>query len=540
MNDILGMIAGYSSQLVYFAEILLLFVVLLIANSLLTLVFKRLIARVAVANKIRLVTLRRNVRIVLILMWMLAFLLIAGYDAYGLYQGIDLYDRFFDLILSLPENFGRVVAVKVFTIIATVMIAYFIARMLSTLLLRMMQRARAFEQIRANDASIELFFKTLVSIEKITISILVFLVMAKVFSLPESIQAYLLKGLIIYLIISIGMLIVRAIAAIVDSLDGLSRRYSRPDNFLRFYDRLRSLVPLLRRTLEYIIYVTIATLVFTQLSGIASLAVYGPRLVQVIGVFFLGRVVIEVFNLLIDSRMGPVEGASEAEEQQRLTFVPLIKSIASYLVYALAFVLILKALHIDPTPILASAGLLGLVVGLAAQPLINDFISGFFILFENLYMVNDYIETGSTRGTVEGIDIRTTRIRGGDGELHIIRNGQIGEVINYSKDYVFAVLLVGVAYESDLHHVYRVMRSTAEELQREDPRIVNPVELMGLDQFGESELSIRHVIRVRPGCHLSVAREMRTRIKLAFDREGIEIPYARQVVIFKNLESDLQ
>ncbi len=537
MNELLDLAVAYRSPLTFVAAIVVMLLLLVALNTVVGFIFKRLDQRATVPKlKLRLITVRRNVRILLMLLWTPAFIGVLGYSGYLLYQKIDLFEQGRSWLQNLPEGFWRVLGINLAKLAGLLIVAGVVSRLLKRGLLNLMARAKAFEQIKANDASIELFFNALVSIQKTTITLLVIMAAAAMFGAPDALQSNLALALTLYLIFAVGMLIVRAIAALVDSLDGLSRRYSRPDNFLRYYDNLRSLVPLLRRTIEYIIYVTMATLMVTQLSGIASLAIYGPRLVQVIGIFFLSRAVIEVFNLIIDKRMGSVEGMEEQEAKQRLTFVPLVKSIVGYLVYALAFVLILKALQIDPTPILASAGILGLVVGLGAQPLINDFISGFFILFENLFMVGDFIETGSTRGVVENIDIRTTRIRGGDGELHIIRNGSIGEVINYSKDYVFAVVLVGVAYESDLNQVYRVLRDTAEALQEQNPDILNPTELIGLDQFGESELTVRLVCRVKPGRHLSVSRQLRTLIKEAFDREGIEIPYARRVMIFQNAD----
>lgn len=521
------------------SEILFMVALLVAANLLISFVFRRLEARPAFQGKrAGMVTLRRNSRILLVLFWSASLIALLGYNGYLLYKNVDLMDHGNNWVRSLPEGFWLSLGINLGKVIGLAFVAALVSKYLGKLLIKLMDRAKAFEQIKANDESVEKFFTPLNKIQKITIWLLVLIISAKLLAVPPTLQVYLYKALTIYLIIALGTLLIRAIAAIVDSLDGLSRRYSRPDNFLRYYDQLRSLMPLLRRSLEYIIYVSMATLVVLQLEGIAWLATYGPRLAKVIGIFFLSRVVIEVFSLLINKGMAPADDATPGEEQQRLTFVPLIQSFARYLIYFLAFVLILKALEIDPTPILASAGLLGLVVGLGAQPLINDFVSGFFILFDNVYMVNDYIETGSARGTVESIDIRTTRIRGRDGEQHILRNGQIGEIINYSKKYTFAVVEVGVAYESDLDHVYKILREIGEDLEKENPDVMKPTDVLGLDDFGASDLTIRMVTEVKPGRHLGVARDLRKRIKETFDREGIEIPYARRVLIFKKEDAE--
>ena len=153
-------------------------------------------------------------------------------------------------------------------------------------------------------------------------------------------------------------------------------------------------------------------------------------------------------------------------------------------------------------------------------------------------MVNDFIETGDARGTVESIDIRTTRIRGRDGEVHILRNGKIDTIINYSKKYTFAVVEVGVAYESDLDHVYRILREIGVDLAKDSSDVLKPTDILGLEEFGASELTIRMVTEVKPGRHQGVARDLRKRIKDTFDREGIEIPYARRVLIFKKEDVD--
>ena len=121
-----------------------------------------------------------------------------------------------------------------------------------------------------------------------------------------------------------------------------------------------------------------------------------------------------------------------------------------YAAYFATTVLILGTLGFNPLPFLAGAGLLGLVIGFGAQSLINDVVSGFFILFENIYLVGDVIEGGGAKGVVEAIEFRTTRIRDADGRLHIVRNGDMKQVVNFSKDYAVAVVPVDVSYEADM------------------------------------------------------------------------------------------
>jgi small conductance mechanosensitive channel len=301
---------------------------------------------------------------------------------------------------------------------------------------------------------------------------------------------------------------------------------------------MAGLMPLLRRCLEYIVYVFVATFVLLQVEFISHFATYGPQVVKAIGIYFLSKVIIEVANLLVDKSMGKTDDLTESERQRQLTIVPIIKSLLKYSVYFAAFVLILRAFDLNPMPLLAGAGILGVVVGFGAQPLINDIVSGFFILFENIFLVGDFVETAEARGTVEAIEIRTTRIRNPDGHVHILRNGQIGAVVNYSKEYTHAVVEVGVAYDSNLDHVYRILSETGEKLKEKNPSVLEKTEVRGLKNFGESELLVRTITKVKPGRHRGVARELRKMIKEAFDAEGIEIPFARRVIIFQNEGED--
>ncbi|MDX2474459.1 MAG: mechanosensitive ion channel family protein [Candidatus Krumholzibacteria bacterium] len=485
----------------------------------------------------RLAGARRRVRLVLILVCVVGCLAVVGLNGYLVYLRTDPYVRTIEWITGIPSGFWLSLGLSVAKVVGLVIVARIVIGLLRRLLTKLMQKAKAYKGIRANDESIEEFFGSLTSILSNFIRVLVVIAAAALLSLPGAVASYLLVFLNIYLIVTLGLLVVKAVAAVVDSLDALSKRYSSPDNWLRHYDKLRNLIPLFRRCLEYIIYIAVATLVVLQLNLIEHFAVIGPQLTQVVGIFFISRVIVELGNLLIDRSQQGQTQLTEKERKQRLTLVPLMKSIMKNVVLFVAFILALNALNLNPAPLLAGAGILGIVVGLGAQPLINDLVSGLFILFENLYLVGDYIETGSSRGVVESIDIRTTRLRDPGGQQHILRNGQVGDIVNYSKRYTFAEVEVGVAYDTDLDHAYRVLEEVGQQIREEHEDVLEAMNVRGLDSFGESELLLRTVTRVKPGCHLQVARDLRKKIKEAFDREGIEIPFARRVLIFKPEEA---
>ncbi len=515
-------------------EIVVLVVMFLVLNFLIQRVFRRVVELRWLQNqKTRVEGLRRNFKVFLALLCAGLCLAAIGFNGYLIWQGKSVRDQAQEWLAELTLAFWLNLGTEAAELIGLAIAAMLVIRWLRRLLWYLQERAKAWEQIKANDQSIEAFFGALIRIQTVSLWLLALYFATRLLPLLPVVAEGVLLVLKIFLIVTLGLLVSNAVSAIVASLDALSVKYSSPDNFLRFYDQLRGLVPLARRCLEWVVYVYVATLVVMQLKFISHFAVHGPQAVKIIGIFFSSRVVVELANLIVDSSVIKVDHLTQAEQQRRRTLVPLIKSILGYLIYFAAFVMMLSVLKVNLAPILAGAGVVGLVVGLGAQSVVNDVVTGFFIIFENHFMVGDFIETGHARGVVEAIEIRTTRIRDPGGQQHILRNGQIGEVVNFSKGYTRAVVDVGVAYDSDLDKVYRVLRQTGQELKETNTNVLEPTKVNGLDNFGESDLTIRTVTQVQPGHHLDVARDLRKRIKEAFDREGIEIPFARRVLIFK-------
>ena len=480
----------------------------------------------------RLSTARRLARTFPRLIGVALFLLILAWNGFLLWRGVNLFAYYQAQLAQLGPDFWTRLGWGIVYSAAVVAVALVLIRVVTRLLGILEVRAKTYDQIRANDESIQVFFAVLNRIQRNGLWLAACGLAAGFLGLPPLVSSVIYTGLRIYLIVTLGLLVVSAVAVVVTTLDTLSQKYYRSDNWLRHYDQLKGLVPLLRRSLEYIVYAFVATLVLLQVDLVAQFADWGPRLVQIIGIFFLARVAIEVANLLVDRALGqPAADAPPEEDQRRQTLGPLLKSLLRYLVLFGALVLVLQTLSVDPTPILAGAGLLTIIVGLGAQPIINDVVSGFFILFENLFLVGDYIETGDARGFVEAIDIRTTRIRDPDGQQHILRNGQMGKVVNFSKNYTYAVVNVGVAYDSDLEQVYRVLRETGVAFAASHPDVLTPTEVTGLEDFGATDLIVRTATRVKPGRHRQISRDLRTHIKVAFDQNGIERSAQRAALV---------
>jgi small-conductance mechanosensitive channel len=183
---------------------------------------------------------------------------------------------------------------------------------------------------------------------------------------------------------------------------------------------------------------------------------------------------------------------------------------------------------IDIGPILAAAGVLGLAVGFGAQSLVKDIISGFFILLEDQIRVGDVVAVGDKAGLVEKVNLRMIILRDLEGKVHYIPNGSIDVVTNLTKDYSCAVFDIGVAYREDIDQVIDIIRQVSEDLRSDpafDGQILNPMEIFGLDKFGDSAIMIKARFKTGPGKQWGVARAFNSRLKKRFDELDIEIPF---------------
>ncbi|MBP0027385.1 mechanosensitive ion channel family protein [Roseofilum sp. Guam] len=362
------------------------------------------------------------------------------------------------------------------------------------------------------------------------------------FKLPETLISYLKTLLIGYLIVALSILILQAATSIIDSLDNLIESYFKEDSLVsRYYSNLKHLVPFAKRCLEAVIYVNMVTQVIGLIQAITGLTNIGEKLINLIVIILLSRVFIELGQLLLEEVMLSDQSLSDTQKQRRMTITPLMQSLSKYLIYFGAGILILDVFEIDPTPILAAAGLLGLAVGLGAQNLINDMVSGFFILFENYYLVGDFVETGDASGVVEAIELRTTRIRHPNGQVYIIRNGNIEEVVNYSRDFIYAVVDIPISYEANVKKIYGILGQVSEELQANHPEVLEPIDFNGIEEFTTSHMIIRTMTKLKPtsnprGIHDEIQGVVRDMIKEAFDRAGIPPLLPQRIIRFKSPE----
>ena len=218
--------------------------------------------------------------------------------------------------------------------------------------------------------------------------------------------------------------------------------------------------------------------------------------------------------------------------QRAETVGALLKSMASLGIWTLAGLMALGTLGLDLGPLIAGAGIVGVAVGFGSQNLVRDFISGIFMLMEDQYGVGDVVDAGPATGTVEGVGLRTTRLRDVSGTLWHIPNGEIRRVGNRSQGWARALVDVELAYSTDLDDATGTIERVGHELYAEEqwaPKILEQPEVWGVEELGRDGIRVRLGAKTRPLEQWKVARELRARLKVAFDQAGIEVS-AQKVV----------
>ncbi|WP_291721089.1 mechanosensitive ion channel family protein [Magnetospirillum sp. 64-120] len=217
------------------------------------------------------------------------------------------------------------------------------------------------------------------------------------------------------------------------------------------------------------------------------------------------------------------------------TLLPLLRLVVRVVLTAMVVLIVLSELGVNIAPLLAGAGVVGIAVGFGAQKLVQDVITGIFILIEDTISLGDVVRIGSLSGVVEGMSIRALKLRDASGNLHSIPFSSVDSITNMSKDFAFAVFDVGVAYAEDVDRVIGVLEDLGAQM-RADPlwadKISEPLEILGLDRFEASSVVIKARFKTKPLQQWSVMREFNKRMKKRFDADGIEIPFPQMTLWF--------
>jgi small conductance mechanosensitive channel len=224
--------------------------------------------------------------------------------------------------------------------------------------------------------------------------------------------------------------------------------------------------------------------------------------------------------------------ANDPRRQRAATLGNLLQSIAEYVVWPILGIMILSELGLDIGALLATAGVAGLAIGFGAQTLVKDVIGGIFLLFDDIIHVGDLVSIGNTVGTVEEIGVRLVKVRKFDGELVMIPAGEIRMFGNKSMGWARVVVPVGLSYGQDVDAILPIMEEVASEWAAEHEEILleDSPTVQGLMDFGDSSVTARVVMQVKPGEQFAAERELRMRLKRAFDERDVEIPFPQRTV----------
>jgi small-conductance mechanosensitive channel len=263
-------------------------------------------------------------------------------------------------------------------------------------------------------------------------------------------------------------------------------------------------------------------------------ATHGLRILAIAIGAFIAIKLIDFVTWRIERAVEDEDPTTQSEREKRAaTLGKIMRNTWTVLVSVVAIMMVLKQVGIDVGPILATVGIAGLAIGFGAQSLVKDVINGFFILLENNFRVGDVVKIGDAAGLVESMSLRVTVLRDLEGKVHVVPNGHIDVVTNMTKEWSRVVLDVGVAYKEDVDRVMEILMETGKGLYEDPafrPLIMEPMEILGVDNFGDSSVDIKVMMKTMPLKQWTVGRELRRRIKNDFDQKGIEIPFPHRTL----------
>lgn len=242
----------------------------------------------------------------------------------------------------------------------------------------------------------------------------------------------------------------------------------------------------------------------------------------------------EFCNHLLDRQISTLSSTGRIRQATRLrTLTPMLRAALAVVVVMLALIIGLSRIGVNTTGLLAVSSVVGIAVGFGSQKLVQDVITGLFLLFEDAMQVGDSVTLGGMSGTVERLSIRTIRLRGGDGSVNIIPFSSVSTVTNQTRDFSYAQLSIMVGYKENIDRVVALLQKIGAEMRAEpnwEAMIRDDVQIFGLDAFGELGLVITGQVRTGPGQHATVRREFQARVQKRFLEEGIELPYRHQTL----------
>lgn len=259
------------------------------------------------------------------------------------------------------------------------------------------------------------------------------------------------------------------------------------------------------------------------LNFILSKKVLGPVLSIIIG-FVIYKIIKSLIKKIFSFR------AKRVDENKIKMISDLVTNIVKYFIIVIIFLIVLEIYGVDTKALIASLGVLGLVAGLAIQDTLKDFIAGITIIVEDQYEIGDWVKINNFKGEVISLGMKTTRLRAYTGEVMILPNHLIQEVINYSQSSSLALVDISISYESDVDKAIEVLSKMCEKISQENKSITSDLQVLGVQSLSDSSIDIRIVGETKPTENFSVEREIKKQAKLTLDKNKISIPYPQVVV----------
>lgn len=267
----------------------------------------------------------------------------------------------------------------------------------------------------------------------------------------------------------------------------------------------------------------------------AQLTYAATKIIKIAAIIILMYLAIKIGSGIIHRFMEKQRKSNSRfslNEKRSMTLEAILKSVLRYTVYFFGIVALLT--ETIGTISLTFAGIGGVAVAFGAQSLVKDIINGFFILFEDQFAVGDYINIDDKGGIVESIELRVTKIRDFNGDLHIIPNGLITKITNHSRGEMRVAVDIDIPYEENIDRVFDIVGKVCEDFKKENENMVDGPKVLGISALKESSQTIKVVGKARPMTQSECEMGLRLKIKRALDNEKVEAPYPKRKIVKEN------
>jgi small-conductance mechanosensitive channel len=350
---------------------------------------------------------------------------------------------------------------------------------------------------------------------------------------------YLLRATVLTVVI---LALTEGLLRLLDALfrRGLSLRSDLNERFPGLEKRVNRYFPVLQKSINGALYLA-AAFTLLEVWGVHTYAwltsgpgsVLGSAAARIIGIIVVSLLLWETVSSVIERYLGETD--AKVTSARTRTLLNVARNALLVVITIVSTLMVLSELGVNIAPLLAGAGVIGLAVGFGAQRLVQDVITGVFILFQDLMAVGDVVKLGDTAGLVESVSIRTVRLRDLSGTVHTIPFSAITTVSNLTEDFSFYVFDVGIAYREDVDAVIGLLRQIGKELRQDaeiGPLLLDDIEIFGVDAFGDSAVVIKGRLKTLPIKQWTAGRAFNRLVKLRFDEAGIEIPYPHRTLYF--------